>query len=75
LRKFAALQNAFNNAPAEHPEGALRDGFTDGRRNHRPHRFLRFKILAAGRFGMLQKSSHQRAFLRAQNPLVPHQRF
>jgi hypothetical protein len=72
LRKFAALENALHNAAAEHGERALRHGFANRRRNHGPHRSLRLQVGAAGCSGMLQQRSQQRAFLSAQNPLIPH---
>jgi hypothetical protein len=72
LREFTALKDAFYNTAAQHGERALRYGFSYGRGNHRPDCFLRFGTRAARRFGMLQQSGHQRAFWRAENPLVPH---
>jgi len=72
LREFTALKDAFDNTAAKHGERALRYGFSDGRGNDSPHCFLRFRVRAARRFGMLQQSAYQRAFLRAENALVLH---
>jgi hypothetical protein len=72
LRQRAAFQDAFHNAAAEHGKSALRYGLADSRCNHCPDRFLHLRVLAWGSLGMLQQSRHQCAFLRAENPLVPH---
>jgi hypothetical protein len=65
----------FDNTSAEHSESALRNSFSDGGRNHRSDRFLRFVVLAACSLSMLQQGSYQRPLLRTENPLVPHQCF
>jgi hypothetical protein len=72
LRQVTAFEDAFHDAAAEHGKSALRYGFADRRCNHGPDSFLHLWVFALCGFGMLQQSGNQSAFLRAENPLVPH---
>jgi hypothetical protein len=74
-RQRFVLQDAFDYTSAKHREGALRYGFAHGRRYDRSDRFLGFVILGSTCLGMLQQSGQQRALLRAENPVIPHECF
>jgi len=71
------LHDALDNVSAENGKSPLRYCLSHSRGHHRPHGVSRGFGLACGGFGfgMLQQCSQQRPLLRAQNPLILHQRF